>query len=105
VPHARWLAAYGLIDGGGPFPFPIKSKGTERCSDTELCRQRARNSRAQAWTSTEFAVRSRIVHREVRPDLMNPPKWLSVIPLAEPELSLASLQIQREAVEKGLRML
>ena len=30
LPHARWLATPGLISRGGPFPFPIERKGTER---------------------------------------------------------------------------
>ena len=70
-----------------------------------MCSQRARNSRAQEWISTELTVRSRIVHSEARPDLMNPPKWLSVATFAEPELSLSSLQIPREAQQKELLML
>jgi hypothetical protein len=47
-----------LINRGGPFPFPIERKGTERSKSTEPACCRVRDNPCQESTSTEFALKS-----------------------------------------------
>ena len=54
-PHARGLATRRLITRGGPFPFPIERKGTERSSMHRTAASPSEEQPCQVSTSTGFA--------------------------------------------------
>ena len=85
--RAQSVTARNTERSGGPFPFPIESKGTERSNEHLAVFSPSEEQPGRASTSTKFTLGPRVAHREARHDLMNPPKWLSVAP---PAFTLAS---------------